>query len=655
MNKKENDVEESPNPPIVLSGLHDVNSQAHSIIPTDIVRPVSSESTKTAPSTPSAAFSGIHMQQRIKSLEGHEYICTNKLLGHGSFSRVYGGYACSYTPVAIKKIPMVEAEKEKNKKYLTSEISIMTKLKHENIVNLLDVIWEENDLYLVLERCGGGDFKKYLNGQAMRERYAQFFLKQLASGLKYLHDNNISHRDLKPQNLLLSEDYKVLKISDFGFAKIVGSNALQETICGSPMYMAPEIMDHLPYSDKSDLWSVGIITYEVMFGKYPVAAKNIFELMKALQSFTRVNFPETPVISKEAKHLIMSLLTKQVELRISWQNFFSHPWFSLILSKSSKPEVKKQGSGFIQTSINTNDIGKDRVKEKGNETKDIKKDGRDSVKEKGKEGDSMLGQLSELGKSEKEGMLFNFEECDEKPVTFFGLSSVEHYSPETKPIMATPKHRPTTPFSKKMDLPGDKKMDLKQSQQKNIPIGKPTNTNVEGRKPITSCSVPSSLPSSIPLKGRQTDRERERERDRQQMEKDLKKQSEQMMMSCDQMMMSCSPSAGDNASLHINSTSPFVKSLGPSITFVEDYSSTDVFPADPRFKHYSAPPPINKERSNDVDEDRNAISLMGIKGRKIREEDEKEDEKKLSKTVKEYAFGAYHLLKDSFNSFNGLN
>lgn len=607
--------------------------------------------------------SPIQMQQRIKSVEGHEYICTNKLLGHGSFSRVYGGYACTYTPVAIKKIPMIEAEKEKNKKYLTSEISIMKKLNHENIVNLLDVIWEENDLYLVLERCGGGDFKKYLNGQAMREQYAQFFLKQLASGLKYLHDNKISHRDLKPQNLLLSEDYKILKISDFGFAKIVGSNALQETICGSPMYMAPEIMDHLPYTDKSDLWSVGIIMYEVMFGKYPIAAKNIFELMKALQTFTRINFPNSPVISKEAKHLIVSLLTKQVESRISWESFFSHSWFSLKLSKTSKSQTKttsqaeKPFFGLFDSTKSGKEGGKSERevgKEGGKSGREVGKEtGRDVGKE-GKEG-SILDPLND-----KDNMLFNFEECDEKPVCFFGLSSVEHYSPETKPITNLPLKKPVRSEASKISSSVVDKRNQHQISSR-IPIETTTTnqkgktTSVEVRKPVTSCSVPSSLPSSIPLRGRsgsQTERMKEREIEREREREEMKRQSEQPNLS-DQMIMSCSPSAGD-ASLHINSTSPFIKSFGPSLTFVEDYSSTDVFPADPRFKHYSAPPPINKERGNE-DDDRNAISLMGIKGRKIRDEDEKEEEKKLSKTVKEYAFASYHLLKDSFNSFNGLN
>jgi serine/threonine protein kinase len=299
----------------------------------------------------------LNEKDRFVNSEGQEYICTHRLLGHGT-SKVYGGYKCVYKPVAIKKIEVALIEKDKNKKYLKSEIEIMMKLKHDNIVNLLDVIWKNGELHLILERCGGGDFKKFLKEQAMKEDYARFYLKQLAKGLEYLYDNKISHRDLKPQNLLLSDDFNTLKIADFGFAKIIGSENLNETICGSPMYMAPEIMNNESYTDKSDLWSVGIIMFEILFARYPIKdVSNIFELMKALKKFVKVDIPDKPKITNECKNLIFSLLTKDPLKRISWKNFFNHPWFKMIFTKkqlsSTKSELKKSSTKQLTDSLSS--------------------------------------------------------------------------------------------------------------------------------------------------------------------------------------------------------------------------------------------------------------------------------------------------------------
>ena len=278
----------------------------------------------------------------LNSENGKKIICSKKLLGKGSFSKVYAGQLC--IPVAIKKISWGNMDEEKTKRYIKSEIDIMKGLSHENIVNLFDVICKENDLYLILEECKGGDLKKFLHGRPLKEKYAHFYLKQLASGLQYLRDHDISHRDLKPQNLLLTENNKKLKITDFGFAKIVGSDTLAETMCGSPLYMAPEIMENTPYTIKADLWSVGIIMYEMLFAKYPIkSVKGIFDLIHKLKNTSIISIPDKPRISKDAKDLIRGLLQKNPKKRISWDNYFDHIWFSQD-TMSQTPTEKKQKS-----------------------------------------------------------------------------------------------------------------------------------------------------------------------------------------------------------------------------------------------------------------------------------------------------------------------
>ena len=301
-------------------------------------------------------------QTILSGTEGSKYFCTKKLLGKGSFSKVYRGYIQRMDPIAIKKIRIDKVKKNMN--YLESEIKIMRGLKHKNIVNLIDVIWEGNQIYLVLEDCAGGDLKEFISSKGSRpmiEKYVQYYLKQLAEGLRYLRSKNIVHRDLKPQNLLLTKDYDVLKISDFGFAKVIGSEMLAETLCGSPLYMAPEIMnqDSTTYTSKADLWSVGIIMYEMLFARYPYRrVSNVIDLMKKIKK-DPIEFPNSPSVSKECMHLIKNLLKKNPLKRIEWEGFFHHPWFqhshSIRNEKLEKKKLKMSCSEEKQYSINVAD------------------------------------------------------------------------------------------------------------------------------------------------------------------------------------------------------------------------------------------------------------------------------------------------------------
>lgn len=281
----------------------------------------------------------------LSGSNGQKFFCTGQLLGKGSFSKVYRGYIQRLNPVAIKKIRIDKIQK--NKPYLESEIKIMRNLNHKNIVNLIDVIWKDNQIYLVLEDCGGGDLKEFLTRKGSRpmiEKYVQFYMKQLAEGLRYLRSKNIIHRDLKPQNLLLTSDYETLKISDFGFAKVVGSETLAETLCGSPLYMAPEIMnpESKQYTSKADLWSVGIIMYEMLYACYPYKkVGNVFDLIQKIKKYP-IEYPLSPKITEKCMNLLKGLLRKDPKVRIDWNDFFDHPWFEDDFGIRRKP--KKEDS-----------------------------------------------------------------------------------------------------------------------------------------------------------------------------------------------------------------------------------------------------------------------------------------------------------------------
>ena len=257
------------------------------------------------------------------TFEVQNYVIYKKRIGKGAFSTVYKGYnKITKLQVAIKEITLDTLNK--HKKMFKRETDIMMKLKHPNIITLYDTIIDENteNVYLIMDYYSRGDFSNFLKKRPLKEKYAVKYLKQLSEGLKYLLSNNIIHRDLKPQNILIT-DVGDIKITDFGFARYFDNDLLIQTICGSPLYMAPEIMKSQKYDYKSDLWSVGIIFYEMLVGNTPFKSKNIYELIRRIEN-DEVKVPSKFKLSINCQNLLYSLLKKDPEERISWEEFFDH-------------------------------------------------------------------------------------------------------------------------------------------------------------------------------------------------------------------------------------------------------------------------------------------------------------------------------------------
>nr|QDY51950.1 protein kinase domain protein [Mimiviridae sp. ChoanoV1] len=264
--------------------------------------------------------------QKSTTFEVKDYIIHKKKIGKGAFSTVYKGYnKNTKVQVAIKEITLETLNK--HKKMFKRETDIMMKLKHPNIITLYDTIIDESteNVYLIMDYYSRGDFAKFLNRRPLKEKFAIKYLKQLSLGLKYLLSNNIIHRDLKPQNILIS-DIGDIKITDFGFARYFDNDLLIQTICGSPLYMAPEIMKNQKYDYKSDLWSVGIIFYEMLIGYTPYKSKNIYELIRKIEN-DNIDIPNKFHLSIDCKNLLFALLKKNPEERISWEDFFNHKIF----------------------------------------------------------------------------------------------------------------------------------------------------------------------------------------------------------------------------------------------------------------------------------------------------------------------------------------
>ncbi|XP_010262643.1 PREDICTED: serine/threonine-protein kinase ATG1c [Nelumbo nucifera] len=260
-----------------------------------------------------------------------DYIVSRQI-GSGSFSVVWHArHRVQGTEVAIKEIAMDRLSK-KLQESLLSEIFILKRINHPNIIRLHDIIEVPGRIHLVLEYCRGGDLSMYIHRHGrVPEATAKHFMQQLVAGLQVLHDNNLIHRDLKPQNLLLStnNDQSILKIADFGFARSLQPRGLAETLCGSPLYMAPEIMQLQKYDAKADLWSVGTILFQLVTGKTPFTGNNQIQLLQNIVKSNELRFPpDSNDLSVDCIDLCQKLLRCNPVERLTFEEFFNHPFLS---------------------------------------------------------------------------------------------------------------------------------------------------------------------------------------------------------------------------------------------------------------------------------------------------------------------------------------
>ncbi|XP_053933551.1 serine/threonine-protein kinase ULK3 isoform X3 [Cuculus canorus] len=260
-----------------------------------------------------------------------EFILTERL-GAGTYATVYKAYRKRDTRevVAIKCVNKRSLNRASVENLLT-EIEILKTIHHPHIVELKDFQWDSDHIYLIMEFCAGGDLSRFIRMRRMLpEKVARIFLQQLACALKFLHDHNISHLDLKPQNILLSAlENPQLKLADFGFAQHMSPWDEKHVLRGSPLYMAPEMVCRQHYDARADLWSVGVILYEALFGKPPFASRSFAELEEKIRSDRAVELPSRPLLSPECRDLLGQLLERDPLKRISFECFFAHPFVDM--------------------------------------------------------------------------------------------------------------------------------------------------------------------------------------------------------------------------------------------------------------------------------------------------------------------------------------
>ena len=216
----------------------------------------------------------------------------------------------------------------------------MKKLEQENIVRLLDVYQTSNNMYIVTEFCEGGDLRNYLKRKKkLQEAEALSFLKDIVKGFEYMNSKDTMHRDLKPANILIRDGR--LKISDFGFARNLdhGDSTILKSIVGTPLYMSPQILNHQQYTNKSDLWSVGLIYYELLHGMTPWPANNELQLINNINTKPIIFDPS---VSDTSKDFIRRCLKKREDERMSWEEAFLHPLLSESVSPRNRGREEKE-------------------------------------------------------------------------------------------------------------------------------------------------------------------------------------------------------------------------------------------------------------------------------------------------------------------------
>ena len=253
-----------------------------------------------------------------------------KKLEAGSFGQVFlVTHKVTKANYAIKVIDKRNQTNIEQKTYFHREMEIMYKIHHPNVVKLFGNFEDDNYCYLIMEYISKGniyhlipkDRRKRLSTQVVAS-----LMKDVISAVYFLHNMNppIIHRDIKPENVLLAEG-NIAKLTDFGWSNYIQGEEKRNTVCGSPIYLAPEIINETGHDEKVDIWCIGVLLFELSTGTVPFAGNDI-DTLKMNINAVKINWPRD--INLEAKNLISKILKYDPSSRISLREMLMHPYFT---------------------------------------------------------------------------------------------------------------------------------------------------------------------------------------------------------------------------------------------------------------------------------------------------------------------------------------
>lgn len=276
---------------------------------------------------------------------GNYYLLSE--LGKGQFGTVYKAVSAE-DHQKIYAIKCISKEVVEKHPYFTrlfkTEIEVMHKINSPYLMKLYETIETMNNFYLVINFCNGGDLERLVTKQGkLSEQKALFFLRQIAAGFKVLVENKIMHRDMKLANIFLHDGNAV--VGDFGFARM--GTEIAKTQLGTPASMAPEMLlasGETEYSNKADLWSIGVAFYQMIYGCSPFDTMNFQELKQRVRtrSGSNLHFPPNVPTSPAVRALLISLIEPDPVRRIEWTDFFSHPLLKTPIEFRSTSEIERQ-------------------------------------------------------------------------------------------------------------------------------------------------------------------------------------------------------------------------------------------------------------------------------------------------------------------------
>ncbi|KAJ7068077.1 kinase-like domain-containing protein [Mycena amicta] len=307
-----------------------MNTRRHPLATTDTNAhppaspPLPRQNSKITPPSPPkiiADKSGRHRFQRVG------------FLGEGGFARVYEIMDPSNKRLACKVVTMSSLKTKKAKTKLYAEIKIHRSLSHPNIVTFIDCFEGDDNVYITLELCPSGSLMDLLRRRKrFTEPEARFFMVQLIGACQYMHNQSVIHRDLKLGNLFL-DGHMNIKVGDFGLAALIESpGERKKTICGTPNYIAPEVLFDTAsgHSFEVDTWSIGIILYTLIVGRPPFQTKDVKAIYQKIRN-NDYTFPAPPAASPSvpARTLITDILTQDPSQRPTLLAIIAHEWFPM--------------------------------------------------------------------------------------------------------------------------------------------------------------------------------------------------------------------------------------------------------------------------------------------------------------------------------------
>jgi calcium/calmodulin-dependent protein kinase I len=279
----------------------------------------------------------------------HKFYKLGRKLGSGAFSVVHiATHRETRKQVAVKCIAKTSLA-DLDAKALKQEVEIMSKLDHPNLVPLLDYYEEERYYFIVTPLCTGGElFDDLVKRKSYTEEDARVLLGKLASAIQYIHSRGIVHRDLKPENILLKTTAPgaEVMIADFGFARSM-TGSRRGTACGTPGYVAPEVVQGRPYGAEVDCWSLGVILFILLCGYPPFPGSNHAAILdKVVNADFEFESPFWDHVSEDAKDLVSKLLTVDPIKRLSAAEILEHPWMNP--PTGAAPDNGEEKAGLVR-------------------------------------------------------------------------------------------------------------------------------------------------------------------------------------------------------------------------------------------------------------------------------------------------------------------